>query len=77
MADASILTIVAPAAIVGLAIVSTALLRGWSGYLAVKRMEFELSKGDHSSIQTPRPSELLELKERVRKLEAIASGVDL
>ncbi len=77
MADASILTIVAPAAIVGLAIVSTALLRGWSGYLAVKRMELELSKGDHSSIQTPRPGELLELKERVRKLEAIASGVDL
>ncbi len=75
MADVSTLAF-ASAALVGLGIVSTALLRGWNGYLDVKRMELEGLKDDRSSIRPPGSSELRELRERVRKLEAIASGVD-
>ncbi|MXO63904.1 hypothetical protein [Qipengyuania oceanensis] len=75
--------IIASAAIVGLVIVSAALLRAWQGWLALKReeieqrprqMEPEMQGG--SSVGAAR-IELADLKERIRKLEAIASGVDL
>ena len=72
--------IVAAASLTGLCIVAAAMLRGWQGWLELKRSELE---GHHG----PRPEEgssmgaarieLADLKERIKKLEAIASGVDL
>lgn len=57
----------------GLAMVALATLRGWDGWLALKRMELERSEtGDATSL-----IELADMRERLRKLEAIASGVDL
>ena len=74
---------IAIAAIVGLVIVSAALLRGWQGWLALKRDEI----GQHPRLTGHDPDggsslgaariELADLKERIRKLEAIANGVDL
>ncbi|NBC35487.1 hypothetical protein GTZ99_02835 [Novosphingobium sp. FSY-8] len=57
-------------------------LRGWQGWLALKSRELELIGG--GSPVDPQPYtaaasriELADLKERIRKLEAIAAGVDL
>lgn len=73
--------IIAAAALVGLTIVAAALLRAWHGWLAYKRQELDrVHRTDDpdagSSIGAAR-IELSDLKERIRKLEAIASGVDL
>lgn len=72
--------IIAATALVGLAIVAAALLHGWQGWLALKRSELEghavLPDSGGSPMGAAR-IEIADLKERIRKLEAIASGVDL
>ncbi len=73
MEPTSFLAAAALAAMAGVAMLSLALLRGWTGWIELKRMEVE------GAILPPSPAariELAGLKERVRKLEAIASGVD-
>jgi len=67
--------------LIGLVVVAAALLRGWHGWLDLKRQELDRAAhhpaaGDGSSFGTAR-IELADLKERIRKLEAIASGVEL
>ena len=72
--------IVAAASLTGLCIVAAAMLRGWQGWLELKRSELEGHHGpraeEGSSMGAAR-IELADLKERIKKLEAIASGVDL
>ena len=72
--------IIAAAALTGLVILATAMLRGWHGWLELKRSELERHasprQDEGSSIGAAR-IELADLKERIKKLEAIASGVDL
>lgn len=71
--------IVAAASLTGLVIIAAAMLRGWQGWLGLKRSELEGHQGprqEGSSIGAAR-IELADLKERIKKLEAIASGVDL
>ena len=77
MTDATMLMTMASAGIVGLGIVSSAILRGWTGWLEVRRLEIEGQRNSRSPSPAAAPIELADLKERVRKLEAIASGVDL
>jgi hypothetical protein len=65
--------------LVGLGIVSAAALRGWNGWLQLKTRELEHRRSD---LEGGAPSgmariEVADLKERIRKLEAIAAGVDL
>lgn len=73
--------VIAIAALVGLVVVVAALLKAWQGWLALKQREIEahvspaVSPGG-SQLGAAR-IELCDLKERIRKLEAIASGVDL
>lgn len=67
-------TLIAVAALVGLVIVAAALLRAWNGWLAFKRLELQHRHGDMPAVGL---IEVADLKERIRKLEAIASGVDL
>ncbi len=67
--------------LIGLVVVAAALLRAWHGWLELKRQELDRNahhpaSADGSSIGTAR-IELADLKERIRKLEAIASGVEL
>lgn len=57
-------------------------LRGWNGWLALKRAEMELVSRHAGAADPAMPSaatriDMADLRERVRKLEAIASGVDL
>lgn len=72
---------IAVAALVGLTIVAGALLRAWQGWLALKRQELDrqqaASEPDAGRAMGAARIELADLKERIRKLEAIASGVDL
>ena len=71
--------IIASASLLGLVIVAAAMLRGWQGWLELKRRELEQDttpRQDGSPMGAAR-IEIADLKERIRKLEAIASGVDL
>jgi hypothetical protein len=55
-----------------------ALLRGWTGWLELKRAQLESRDMPHLP-SAPSPAariELADLKERVRRLEAIANGVE-
>lgn len=60
-----------------LAIVAAAGLSGWRGWLELQR----LSLASDREIASPPPAgariELADLKERIRKLEAIAAGIDI
>ena len=52
-------------------------LKGWNAWLDLKRMELTHSVADHGLPPAGNRIELADLKERVRKLEAIAAGIDL
>ena len=52
-------------------------LKGWQSWLDFKRLELASQIGDHNLPPATGRIELADLKERVRKLEAIASGIDL
>jgi hypothetical protein len=58
-----------------------ACLRGWQGWLDLKRLELAGSSTRGQAEGARRPAkdriEIADLKERIRKLEAIASCVDL
>ncbi len=70
----------ASAGLVAFALMGAAALRGWTGWLELKRLELSTAPGAGET-RLPSPTaariELAALKERVRRLEAIASGVDL
>ena len=77
--DPSVIT--ATSGLVAIVVIAAALLRGWQGWLELKGRELDRSPtrpatDEGSSIGTAR-IELADLKERIRKLEAIASGVEL
>ena len=79
--------IIAATCLVGLTVVAYALLRAWQGWLELKREELE--RGGKPMIAPPAMEieggagvgaariEMADLKERIKKLEAIASGVEL
>ncbi|MFS0771457.1 hypothetical protein [Sphingomonas sp. 1P08PE] len=52
-------------------------LAGWRGWLQLKRSEFDRVPGGMAQPQAGARIEIADLKERIRKLEAIAAGVDL
>jgi hypothetical protein len=60
---------------IGLA--SVAGLKGWQAWLDFKRLELASQTGDHGLPPATGRIELADLRERVRKLEAIAAGIDL
>ena len=52
-------------------------LKGWNAWLELKRIEITHSLADGHLPPAGNRIELADLKERVRKLEAIAAGIDL
>ncbi|MBA3676182.1 MAG: hypothetical protein H0W74_02105 [Sphingosinicella sp.] len=75
MQDPLLLIAVALFSLLGLGITILAALKGWRGWLDLKRAEI--------SSQRPEPVypsaariEVADLKERIRRLEAIASGIE-
>ena len=71
----------AAASLLGIMVIAAAALRGWQGWLELKRSELDSHhhgpQRDEGSPMGAARIELADLKERIRKLEAIASGVDL
>ena len=52
-------------------------LKRWQAWLDYKRVELASHTGDHDLPPATGRIELADLKDRVRKLEAIAAGIDL
>jgi len=65
--------------LMSVAIIALASLRGWQGWLTLKTRELDLHRPevDGGSGSGMARIEIADLKERIRKLEAIAAGVDL
>jgi hypothetical protein len=76
MSDPETLLALLAAAVVALAMLSLAALKGWDGWLQLRRLE--LSQSGERRIPTPAAAriELADLRERVKRLEAIANGVE-
>jgi hypothetical protein len=73
--------LLASASLLGLIILASAMLKGWQGWLTLKERELERSgapaAAEGGSREGYQRIEIADLKERIRKLEAIANGVDL
>ncbi|MBL9069512.1 MAG: hypothetical protein JNM03_05905 [Sphingopyxis sp.] len=70
----------AAVALSALMIVSLVALRGWRDWIQLKREELAAGHGLAQDPTVPHAGsriEIADLKERLRKLEAIAAGVDL
>lgn len=52
-------------------------LKGWQAWLDFKRLELATNVGEQGLPPATGRIELADLKERVRKLEAIAAGIDI
>jgi hypothetical protein len=52
-------------------------LKGWQAWLDFKRLELASNIGEQGLPPASGRIELADLKERVRKLEAIAAGIDI
>jgi hypothetical protein len=79
MTDPNFYLLMAGTSLAGLAMVTTAALTGWRGWLTLKQEELHVT-GEPQAPSLPNASariEIADLKERIRKLEAIAAGVDL
>jgi len=69
MVSASVLT--------GLGAASWAGLKAWNGWLELKRFELTHDCADRNLPAASGRIEMADLKERIRKLEAIAAGIDI
>lgn len=73
--------LIATSTLLALAMLTAAVLRGWHSWLALKNRELEMHTTTPEmlggSSEGKARIEIADLKERIRKLEAIASGVDL
>ena len=71
----------AAVALAALAIISLTALRGWRDWIQLKREELAMlqqsASPDSAVPHAGSRIEIADLKERLRKLEAIAAGVDL
>ena len=69
--------ILAGAVFAGLTAASMAALKGWQGWLELKRFELTHEAADRGLPPAGNRIEMADLRERVRKLEAIAAGIDI
>lgn len=84
MTDPLFYTGISAMALAATGIISFVALKGWRDWISLKRDELQFasqglaaSSGDAPAPSTHSRIEVADLKERVRKLEAIAAGVDL
>lgn len=77
MSDLSFYLIMASAALAGLTITVLAGLSGWRSWLALKQQELRRDTPLPPPPTATARIEIADLKERIRKLEAIAAGVEL
>jgi hypothetical protein len=64
-------------ALTGLALLLGAALKGWQGWLELKRLELSGGSRRNGPAGPGERIELADLKERIRKLESLAACIDL
>lgn len=60
----------------GIAMLSFALLRGWEDWLRLRRLELRQGEAQARPSPASQRLELLDLRSRVKRLEAIANGME-
>ena len=75
--DPITIAVLSASIIAGLSAAGWAGLKAWNGWLELKRMELQQASGDRMLPPAGGRIEMADLRERVRKLEAIAAGIDL
>jgi len=81
MTEPMMWTMISAVSLAGLVVVTIAALKGWREWIALQRLSLQ-GRGapGEPAVAGANPAariELADLRERVRKLEAIAAGVDL
>lgn len=76
MDNATLYLIIAASALMAVAMIATLGLKGFTAWLDLKRAELDAHRQAPVTTTNNR-IEIADLKERIRKLEAIAAGVDL
>jgi hypothetical protein len=74
MNDPATLVALSGSGLVAVGLACAAGLRGWTGWLELRRLELDSARGRAG--QGPRGGDLAELRARVRRLEAIANGAE-
>ncbi len=77
MMDPVTIAVLSVSIILGLTGAALAGLKAWNGWLELKKMELTQIAGERGLPPATGRIEMADLKERVRKLEAIAAGIDL
>jgi hypothetical protein len=77
MTDTLTMITLASTGLAGLSIATFAGLKGWQGWLDVKRLELAGIARQERRSPAGEMIEVADLKERIRKLESIASCIDL
>jgi len=75
--DPTTIGMVSTSVLAGLGAASWAGLKAWNGWLDLKRFELTHDAADRTLPPASGRIEMADLRERVRKLEAIAAGIDL
>ena len=77
MTDPNVYLTLSLVALAGLAMLVSACLSGWRSWLALKQQQLAAHHAIPAGPSAGSRIEIADLKERIRKLEAIAAGVDL
>lgn len=77
MSDPDFYLTMAVTALAALGMLVLAALNGWRGWLQLKQQELRMESAPVAAPSASARIEIADLKERIRKLEAIAAGVDL
>ena len=75
--DPLTIAVLSASILTGLAAASIAGLKAWNGWLELKRFELTQGTADRTLPPATGRIEIADLRERLRKLEAIAAGIDL
>ena len=75
--DPLTIAVLSASVIAGLTGAALAGLKAWNGWLELKKMELAQTVGDRGLPPASGRIEIADLRERVRKLEAIAAGIDI
>ena len=76
MTDPTLYVTLSVSALAGCGMMTTAALAGWRGWLQLKRTELERERAGPVPNGAGARIEIADLRERIRKLEAIAAGVE-
>jgi hypothetical protein len=77
MNDPASLVALSGSGLLAIGLASAALLKAWHGWLELRRLELDGSRGGRPRTKPGARLEVADLRERVRRLEAIANGAEL